>query len=330
LALVALGSARNVKQPEKNQFREIITAPPSGEYSHDHHPDEPLLLKKRQTTCGTASVMAAADQQSAVSVHNSLRAGEKGSNMIALTFSQDLANRAQQWTNTCNWYHGMFTSCADGHQIGQNLYMIGGGSTYPTFNATAAIVSWFNEKPDFNPSTKICAAGKECGHYTQLVWGASGSMGCGWTKCPKVAVGTSTWTNCIIFGCDYDPPGNVDGESMYEVGTVCSQCANVMTTGYVCQNNLCNPCSKSSNPSCQCPNVACQNGGVFDNVACSCKCSTGHFGYNCGMNCTCADNMDCSSYGSYCTDPSYSAYMAANCAKSCNMCPQVPATCTTG
>ena len=50
-----------------------------------------------------------------------------------------------------------------------------------------------------------------CGHYTQVVWAESSNLGCGYAQCTVNSPfdGFDTWDNWV---CNYDPPGNVEGE----------------------------------------------------------------------------------------------------------------------
>ena len=65
---------------------------------------------------------------------------------------------------------------------------------------------WVAEKNDYDYPSNTCAAGKVCGHYTQVVWRNSVNLGCGRVQC------ANGWAYVI---CSYDPPGNVNGGSPY-------------------------------------------------------------------------------------------------------------------
>ena len=57
-----------------------------------------------------------------------------------------------------------------------------------------AVNMWMSEQADYDYGSNTCASGKQCGHYTQIVWKNSVRK-----ECAKVR-------------CDYDPQGNFVGE----------------------------------------------------------------------------------------------------------------------
>jgi hypothetical protein len=76
---------------------------------------------------------------------------------------------AQDWADVCIFDHGQpnrTVSEMPYNPVGQNLLI----TTRLTLNITWAIEQWYNEKPDYTFSTRGCAAGKICGHYTQVLY----------------------------------------------------------------------------------------------------------------------------------------------------------------
>jgi len=71
-----------------------------------------------------------------------------------------------RWAEGCNFDHGQ-PPLGDNPPytvIGQNLY----AATGSAINLTAGVQSWYDEKADYNYDNLQCAAGKICGHYTQV------------------------------------------------------------------------------------------------------------------------------------------------------------------
>jgi hypothetical protein len=66
---------------------------------------------------------------------------------------------------------------------------------------------WANERNDFDYAHNRCATGKVCGHYTQVVWRSTTTVGC------AVAVCGNTLDQ--IWVCQYQPPGNWVGQKPY-------------------------------------------------------------------------------------------------------------------
>lgn len=89
--------------------------------------------------------------------------------------------------------------CIFGHSgqigVGENLY----GSTYPHLNPVASVVSWANEKNLWECG--FCCD-EETGHFTQIVWNETQSVGCGMAFCQY----EGTVLSWIV--CQYSPPGN--------------------------------------------------------------------------------------------------------------------------
>jgi hypothetical protein len=65
------------------------------------------------------------------------------------------------------------------------------------------VASWADEARGYNVSANSCTG--VCGHYTQIVWRKTRSVGCAVAADP----GREVWV------CEYDPPGNVVGYRPY-------------------------------------------------------------------------------------------------------------------
>lgn len=130
---------------------------------------------------------------SALKAHNEVRAKD---NQLPLKWSNDLQQISQQWANQlasrCTLYHHKGNI-----PFGENLFI----STWPT-NIVNVVNSWANEKRFYNYQQNRCQPGKQCGHYTQIVWKGTTDVGCGKQMCAN---------GSHIFVCSYFPAGNVVG-----------------------------------------------------------------------------------------------------------------------
>jgi hypothetical protein len=94
--------------------------------------------------------------------------------------------------------------------LGENLYLVWSTGT-PDQSPSMAVGSWESEKQDYNYDSNTCAPGKQCGHYTQVVWSSTQRLGCG------RAVRTTNGRTYVIWVCNYAPPGNTIGQRPYSV-----------------------------------------------------------------------------------------------------------------
>uniref|UniRef100_A0A1J3E4A1 Pathogenesis-related protein 1 n=1 Tax=Noccaea caerulescens TaxID=107243 RepID=A0A1J3E4A1_NOCCA len=69
-----------------------------------------------------------------------------------------------------------------------------------------AVNMWVKEQDDYDYDSNTCAWDKVCGHYTQVVWRNSVKVGCAKVRCNN---------GQTFITCNYDPPGNWNGEWPY-------------------------------------------------------------------------------------------------------------------
>ena len=81
----------------------------------------------------------------------------------------------------------------------------------PTF----VVTGWGAEYVDYSWVTNTCAAGKVCGHYTQVVWRTTTKVGCAMATCSVNSPWGAAFPTWDFFVCDYEPPGNWVGEKPY-------------------------------------------------------------------------------------------------------------------
>jgi len=129
-------------------------------------------------------------QSDLVTAHNFYRSEHNAS---ALVWNETSTLRALSWVRACVFKHS-------GGPEGENL-----GAGYP--NATAVVDGWGleREKYDF---TKPTGFTEDTGHFTQVVWKNTTSVGCARKAC-NGAENTQGW----YVVCEYWPPGNDEGDN---------------------------------------------------------------------------------------------------------------------
>ena len=89
---------------------------------------------------------------------------------------------------------------------GENLWM----GTAGRFSPTQMAELWAAERRDFRPGTfpKVSRSGnwQAVGHYTQMVWRTTTTLGC------AAATGADGLTRLV---CHYAPPGNIIGQPVF-------------------------------------------------------------------------------------------------------------------
>jgi pathogenesis-related protein 1 len=137
-----------------------------------------------------------------LTTHNKARA-EVGTSPLA--WSDELAVYAQEWAD-----HLASTSRRMEHrpysgrwkqEHGENLFM--GTASY--YGVADAVAMWEREKRAYDGGTIRVSDVHAYGHYTQLVWRDTKRVGCAKVEC----------AGNVIVVCNYDPPGNVLGETPY-------------------------------------------------------------------------------------------------------------------
>jgi pathogenesis-related protein 1 len=104
---------------------------------------------------------------------------------------------AQQRQGDCKLVHS-------GGPYGENIFWGSGGGDW---SAASAVGAWVAEKQNYDHGSNSCAEGQVCGHYTQVVWRDSTTIGCARVVCDENAG--------VFITCNYNPPGNYVGQSPY-------------------------------------------------------------------------------------------------------------------
>lgn len=141
-----------------------------------------------------------------VDAHNAVRHMVQTSPaLVDLVWDDTLAATARAWVAMCRDQDAP-TGLIDhnpnrGQNVGENMFSSSGAAT-----AQQAVTSWANEKANYEYSTNTCNG--VCGHYTQIVWRSTMSVGCAIGSC-----GSLTYSSSIV--CDYSPAGNVGNQKPY-------------------------------------------------------------------------------------------------------------------
>jgi uncharacterized protein YkwD len=137
-----------------------------------------------------------AEPQAWVAAHNAVRARHCAA---PLTWSPRLAAVAQQWADSLRDHGCKFDH--SGGNFGENLARGTSGMLDPS----AVVTMWYDEVKGY--SFKQPGFSMQSGHFTQVVWRGTRQVGCGRSQCK----GMDTWV------CEYDPPGNWEGQYREQV-----------------------------------------------------------------------------------------------------------------
>lgn len=207
--------------------------------------------------------MGPGDRVAILAAHNQARrnVNPTARRMTLLVWDEEIAVTAIRWAENCYTNHDAgYKRYAFGRfSVGQNLAWASYKMTW-----AAAIKLWEDEKTifTFGGSNSFTAVG----HYTQVVWDQTYTVGCGAAECkgPRGSI--------YYYVCNYGPAGNFDINNPYQTGPTCGDCP-----GH-CNNGLCD-----------CGGQVCYNGGELDVSTCQCKCVKDNDMYvkpSCDLNCT--------------------------------------------
>lgn len=142
-----------------------------------------------------------------VAAHNAARAAVQpapATPLPALAWSDAAFDTASAWAANCRFDHN-----PDRDGFGENIYATSGTAT-----AQDVVASWVSEKSDYDYATNSCRTGLlGCGHYSQVVWRSTTSIGCAAKICTSGSPwGAGSWQFWV---CNYAPAGNREGERPY-------------------------------------------------------------------------------------------------------------------
>jgi len=158
------------------------------------------------------SQLSANEIREVVQRHNEAR---KGVSVPPLAWSPKLAEYAQAWADeiarTGKFEHRPPDGDFAGVRYGENL-AVGFGLGY---GAGPAVEQWRAEEIDYVSGTPVPELPEDfaefkAGHYTQMVWRETRSIGVG-----KAVIQTGEMAGWTVFVANYDPPGNAGGRKPY-------------------------------------------------------------------------------------------------------------------
>ncbi|CAK8676665.1 unnamed protein product [Clavelina lepadiformis] len=175
------------------------------------------------------------------------RVDPPASNMRRILWDKRLAMLAQDRAERCIYSHGLGVSHDELGPVGENIYITNGTFPRPKFGVNRCVQKWNSEKEDFTYHSRECKEGKQCGHYTQLVWATSHLVGCGVKYCQtplEAPQHVGNLRNVTIVFCLYHKQGNkkrqlFGGERInkpYVEGEFCSKCP---ASANKCYSKLC-------------------------------------------------------------------------------------------
>lgn len=189
-----------------------------------------LSLITEASSCGRALLRSGLaseyDKQIILDTHNALRQSvalgqipgqPQASNLQEMKWDDELAYRAQQWSSSCYSEQHDEERHISRFPVGQNIATIW-TTKKPTSTEEVsadfrdAIKRWFDEFRNYRFG-RIYSADDTTGHYTQMLWANTNSVGCGYSFYYDPAKG---FTKNYI--CNYGPSGNVLTQLPYKVG----------------------------------------------------------------------------------------------------------------
>ncbi|HEU4732453.1 MAG TPA: CAP domain-containing protein [Kofleriaceae bacterium] len=151
--------------------------------------------------------------------HNQVRAmvdttGLSAGPLPPLAWDPALAATAAAWVAQCKDAdgdglvdHNAGRSIGQPFYVGENIFASSGTATAHDA-VLLPVYGWAAEQAHYHYDTNTCDAGATCGHYTQVVWRATGTLGCALGSCPGLG-----YPSTIV--CDYGPGGNVGSQKPY-------------------------------------------------------------------------------------------------------------------
>lgn len=152
------------------------------------------------------------DPSAFIAAHNKWRAAIGVSEELA--YSPVLAKSAQAWVNHLKQSnHCRMRHSKPNGKYGENLFWASalqwsdGRKQLQAVSPEQVVDSWGGEIADYDYASNSCKQGKMCGHYTQMVWRTTSTVGCAMAVCKD--------SREQIWACQYQPAGNRVGSRPY-------------------------------------------------------------------------------------------------------------------
>lgn len=161
-----------------------------------------ILTTSACGTTGTAVKLEREEVKIFIAEHNRVRSDV---GVAPVSWSKKITAYSTAWAE-----HLAKSGCSMEHRprngkwkqiYGENIFM----GTAGYFSVADAVRSWESEKAEYKYGPVNEKTWYPTGHYTQVVWRSSKTIGCGKSLC----------NGNMIVVCNYDPPGNYMGEKPY-------------------------------------------------------------------------------------------------------------------
>jgi pathogenesis-related protein 1 len=133
-----------------------------------------------------------------------------------LTWNPIAAQVAEAWASGCSFNHNPnakseYDAMGGSGGLGENI-----AAGAPTQTIAGAVGSWTAEEMYYDHATNTCSApaNASCGHYTQIVWSTTTTVGCAQVHCTTNSPFTK-FTEWDYSVCDFSPPGNINNQPPY-------------------------------------------------------------------------------------------------------------------
>nr|XP_046220156.1 peptidase inhibitor 16-like [Oncorhynchus gorbuscha] len=182
------------------------------------------------TQCPATCQLSQEDTETLMELHNSYRGQvvPSATYMRKVKWDEKLKILAEGYAVKCMWEPNPDLELLN---TGENLFV----SNEP-LDLNMTMEKWFLEHLDYDYNNNSCQEDRMCGHYTQMVWADSHSVGCAAHRCDTIEGLSFEKVNFLV--CNYYPTGKFKDEKPYEEGEWCSKCPDNMPR---CDQNLCVP-----------------------------------------------------------------------------------------